>query len=156
MTPTNKQFPSQPPSTAMTTHIRSVTSTTNNHLRPPPPTTTCDLRSNPLPHHHCTRQRHNMTTPHHTLPMTKQTTTIRHGSQMTVSMHEQKQTTRKQGEAHLPPPLSSLIRNPGATSLWAMWQPNDERQPAVIICRCCIFYDAMVSTPVHIHLNPPH
>ena len=71
-----------------------------------------------------------------------------------VRMHEQKQTRRNQGEAHLPPPLTSLIQNPGAMSLWATWQPNNEQQLAVIVHRQCIFYDAMVSTP-STSIQPP-
>jgi len=92
----------------------------------------------------------------HTPPMTKRTTTICHGSQTTVSMHERKQVRRNQGGAHLPPPLASLIQNPGAMSLWVMWQPNDEQRPAVIIHCCCIFYNSMVSThPINLHSTPP-
>jgi len=92
----------------------------------------------------------------HTPPMTKRTTTIRHGSQTMVSMHERKQARRNRGGAHLPSPLISLIQNPGATSLWATWQPNDERRPAVVVRCCCIFYNSTVSThPINLHSTPP-
>jgi len=63
-----------------------------------------------------------------TLRMTKWTMTIHHSLQMMVSKHKQKQTTRNQGQqACLPPPLTSLIQNPGAMSLWVTWQPNDKQ-----------------------------
>jgi len=48
---------------------------------------------------------------------------------MTAHMHEQEQTARSRGEqARLPPPLTALTRHPGATSLLAMWQPNNDRE----------------------------
>ena len=134
--------------TITTTHIRSVTSATNNHPRPPSEPTTTTAYGNDDDY---------IATRSHTLPMTKRTTTIRHGSQTTVSMHERKQARRNRGGAHLASPLTSLIQNPGATSLWATWQPNDGRRPTVVVRRCCIFYNSMVSThPIDLlHSTPP-
>jgi hypothetical protein len=39
-------------------------------------------------------------------------------------------------QAHLPPPLTSLTRHPGATSQSATWQPNDDRHSSFVVILC--------------------
>jgi len=54
-----------------------------------------------------------------------------------------------------PPPLFNPLRwNPGATSLSAMWQPNNEWWPRLIVHHHCVVR-APPWVPLSIHPNPP-
>jgi len=133
-------------------HIHDINKQTfllNNHhhcRNHPPPL--CHLRHQqppPLfdrPNHHYTRQQQQRTLQHHITPhptpwMTKWTTAAHKWPPACTMNGNRRQGAEVSKQAYLPPPLTSLTQHPGATSLSAMWQPNDEWRQTSIICHHC-------------------
>ena len=101
----------------------------------------------------------NVATRHHTTPTFPNDKTEHHGSQTMVTMHERNWTTMMSGgEAHLPPAIISPTWKPGATSLSATWQPNDEHihHSLLRILVCHSKYLIPTLTPlISLTQNPP-
>ena len=64
---------------------------------------------------------------------------------MFVPTHLAETQDEPRWEAHLPPPLTPLTWHPGATSLTATWQPNNEQWRTSIIHCHCVFGHQLIS-----------